>query len=284
MSKGVLIFAFNNSQVDYVKQAYFLAKRIEKYMKLPVSVVTDASAYIESIFPDYADVFDHVIHQDADDKYNMKRYNDGSLAGKQLHFKNKARSYSFELSPYDETLIMDSDFVISNAVLLECFSQSKDFLIYKDAYDLANHRDYSEFNYISDTSVDFYWATVVFFRKTPTNKIFFDLVQHIQENWMHYNSVFQINSSVYRNDHAFSIAIHIMNGYQQGDFAGKMPGKLFYTTDKDLVLDIQDDSFLVLVEKENYLGEYTAIRFKNNNLHIMNKFSLNRIIGETISV
>jgi len=88
---------------------------------------------------------------------------------------------------------------------------------------------------------------------------------------------------VYRNDHAFSIAIHIMNGYQQGDFAGKMPGKLFYTTDRDIVVDVDDKSFLILVEKENYLGEYTPIRFKDHNLHIMNKFSLNRMIDKELA-
>jgi len=284
MTQGVLVFAYNNSQVDYVKQAYFLAQRVKKYMNLPTSVVTDSGDYLRSIFPDYETVFDEIIDCFWSEDYNLKRYNDGSLAGKQLQFKNSTRSSCYELSPYDETLVLDSDFIVSSDVLCECFSQTKDFLIYRDSYDLANFRDYSEFDHISDSSVDFYWATVVFFRKTEMNKTFFDLIQHIQENWMHYNSVFQINSSVYRNDHAFSIAIHIMNGYQQGDFAGKMPGKLFYTTDKDIVLDIDNDNFLVLVEKENYLGEYTAIRFKQNNLHVMNKFSLNRIIEEQLNV
>ena len=41
MSSGVLLFAFNNEQVDYVSQAQYLAKRIRKYLDLPTTLVTD---------------------------------------------------------------------------------------------------------------------------------------------------------------------------------------------------------------------------------------------------
>jgi len=284
MTKGVLVFARNNSQIDYVKQAYYMATRVQKFLNIPVSIVTDNSDYLKKTFSDHESVFDKIIDTGFTDTYTLKRYNDGTLAGRQLEFKNDTRTLAYNLTPYDETLLLDSDFLVNNDVLNNCFSSNKDFLIYKDAYDLANFRDYSEFDYVSDTSVPFYWATCVFFRKTVSNKIFFDLLQHIQQNWFHYNSIFQINSSVYRNDHAFSIAIHIMNGYQQGTFAGKMPGKLFYTTDKDILHEINDRTFLFLIEKENYLGEYTPIRFKNHNIHIMNKFSLGRIIDKELAL
>jgi len=284
MTKGVLVFARNNSQIDYVKQAYYMATRVQKFLNIPVSIVTDNSDYLKKTFSDHESVFDKIIDTGFTDTYTLKRYNDGTLAGRQLEFKNDTRTLAYNLTPYDETLLLDSDFLVNNDVLNNCFSSNKDFLIYKDAYDLANFRDYSEFDYVSDTSVPFYWATCVFFRKTVSNKIFFDLLQHIQQNWFHYNSIFQINSSVYRNDHAFSIAIHIMNGYQQGTFAGKMPGKLFYTTDKDILHEINDRTFLFLIEKENYLGEYTPIRFKNHNIHVMNKFSLGRIIDKELAL
>jgi hypothetical protein len=283
MNKGVLVFARNNSQVDYVKQAYFLAKRVQKYLELPVSLVTDNFDYVKTHYEDYESVFDKVITTEYTTEFTLKRYNDGSLSGKQLEFKNDTRPLAYELTPYDETLLLDSDMVIADSVFNECFNQTNDLLIYKSAYDLANFRDYSEFDYISDTSVPFYWATCVFFRKTPKTKIFFDLIQHIKENWQHYNSVFQLNRTVYRNDHAFSIAIHIMNGYQEGSFAGKMPGKLFYTTDKDILCDVKDESFLFLVEKDQHIGEYTPIRFKDNTVHVMNKFSLNRFIDKELA-
>ena len=278
MSKGVLTFARNNSQVDYLKQAIFLAKRVRKYLNLPTTVATDSVDYLAEAYPNYKEVFDTVIELDWTDTHSLKRYYDGSITQKRLEFKNDSRCLAFDISPYDETILLDTDFIIADDVLKNCFDQDLDFLIYKNAYDLANFRDYSEFDYVSDTSVDFYWATCVFFRKTDTNNIFFDLIKHIQENWSYYNSVYQINSVTYRNDHAFSIAIHIMNGYQPGNFAGRMPGKLFYTTDKDLIVELTDERFLFLVEKESHLGEYVPIRFQNSSVHVMNKFSLERVI------
>jgi hypothetical protein len=70
-----------------------------------------------------------------------------------------------------------------------------------------------------------------------------------------------------------------MNGYQSGNFAGYMPGKLYYTTDRDILLDLQDERFTFLVEKQHHLGEYLAIKFENYSVHVMNKFSLERIIN-----
>ena len=46
-NKGALIFARNNEQVDYLKQAYYLAKRITKYLNLPTTVVTDSVEYLK---------------------------------------------------------------------------------------------------------------------------------------------------------------------------------------------------------------------------------------------
>jgi hypothetical protein len=106
------------------------------------------------------------------------------------------------------------------------------------------------------------------------------LLQHIQENWQHYNNIFQINTPYYRNDYSFAIAIHIMNGYQTGDFAKPMPGVLYYTTDKSILWELDSNELFLLLEKELFKGEYTPLRIKNANVHVMNKFSLNRCIDE----
>jgi len=43
---------------------------------------------------------------------------------------------------------------------------------------------------------------------------------------------------------------------------------------------MKDDKMMFLVEKKDYLGEYTAIKTKGQTIHVMNKSSLNRIIDE----
>lgn len=298
MSKGILVFARNNVEVDYVKQAYYLAKQVKKNLNLPTTIVTDSGKYLRHEFSDYNTVFDNIIDivwnksdlsknttLSKTENHTYKRYNDGTLVEKKLEFKNETRTLAYDVSPYKETLILDSDIIVNNDIFKWCFDQPNDFLIYKNAYDLAGFRNYKEFDYISDTSVDFYWATCIFFRKTEANKIFFDLVQHVQENWSHYKKVYQLNRVVYRNDHAFSIAIHIMNGFLPGrEFAKEMPGKLYYTTDKDILFKIDENEFLFLLEKEKHIGEYTPIKFKKHNIHVMNKFSLNRCIDEVLDV
>lgn len=285
MSKGILVFARNNNKVDYVKQAYFLALRIRKYLNLPTSIVTDSVGYLERQFPDWNEVFDEVINLNKikrSENLTTKTYYDGSLSKHSLEFKNDARVLAFDLSPYDQTLMLDSDIVIQNSSFLNCFATDSNFQIYSECTDIAGHRDYSEFTYFNDSGIKFYWATCVYFTKSAENKVFFDLLKHIQENWLYYNHVYNVNRSTFRNDYAFSIAIHIMNGHNAGNFAQEMPGKLFYITDRDILQTINENSCLVLVEKKDNLGEYTPVRIKNLNLHAMNKFSLNRCIGEVL--
>jgi hypothetical protein len=278
MSKGAFLIARNNGHIDYVKQAVFLAKRIKKYLNIPVTVATDSVDYLTTTFG--TDDFDNIIALEYTAESNQRYYFDGALSKKTASFKNNNRANVYELSPYDETLLLDTDYIISNNLLQSVFNSTSDFLIYKSSSDVAQVRDESEFDKISDTSIDFYWATVVFFRKTETNKIFFDLVKHIEQEWNHYRRVYQITSSLFRNDFAFSIAIHIMNGFQSGNFAQHLPGKMLYTTDRDVLYKVHDDEMTFLVEKKNYLGEYTAIKTQGQTIHVMNKLSLNRIIDQ----
>jgi hypothetical protein len=106
----------------------------------------------------------------------------------------------------------------------------------------------------------------------------FSLIAHIKLNWQYYKFLFQIRSSSFRNDYAFSIAIHILNGYIDGDFAKHLPGKMFYILDRDIFLKRTDNSFYFLVEKEHTSGEYIPLKISNVDVHIMNKYSLLRII------
>ena len=278
MSKGVFLIARNNGYIDYVKQAVFLARRIKQYLGVPVTVATDSVDYLTDEFG--TDDFDQVISLDQTTDTNKRYFFDGSLSKKTASFKNNNRASVYDLTPYDETLLMDTDYIISNDLLKSCFSAKSDFMLYKKSNDIAKVRDEAEFDTISNTSVDFYWATVVYFKRTETNETFFNLIKHIEEEWNHYRRVYQITSGLFRNDFAFSIAIHIMNGFSPGSFAQQLPGSMLYTTDKDVLQQLKDDKFMFLVEKKDYLGEYTALQTQGQTIHVMNKVSLNRIIDQ----
>ena len=83
---------------------------------------------------------------------------------------------------------------------------------------------------------------------------------------------------MFRNDFAFSIAIHIMNGKQAGDFAQELPGKMIYAKDTDILISAEETTMKFLVEKKNYLGEYTLAKTQGLDIHVMNKLSLSRYI------
>ena len=102
MRKGVLLFANNNSQVDYIKQACYLAKKVKKHLKVPVSLVTSDRSRVTDFYP--YEVFDKIIEKRSNNKFS-KRYNDGALSHKKLEFNNDLRPLAYELTPYDLSLI-----------------------------------------------------------------------------------------------------------------------------------------------------------------------------------
>jgi hypothetical protein len=275
MTNGALIFAHNNTQIDYVKLAVFAAHRIKKYLNIPVSIVTDNANYLLRQYKDHP--FDQVIETSVTGS-TTKLFYDGSLASKRLDWKNFSRNQAYNLSPYDKTLVIDSDYIISSDILKAAFDQDHSFQIYRKSLDLAGWRDTTYFNRINPYSIPFYWATVFVFEKNIIMQTFFDLVAYIQSNWLYFRILYNIEPVMFRNDFAFSIAIHIMNGKTNGEFAMELPGKMVYIQDKDILLDIKTDSLKFLVEKENHLGEYIAAKTTNLDVHVMNKVSLLRII------
>lgn len=277
MSQGVVLIARNNREIDYISQAIFLAKRVRQYLDLPTTIITDNAEYLKE--NNAEQYFDKIVVVDDSGFYTKKKYRDGLIYQNSLDFKNTNRSSVYDLSPYEETLLLDTDLIIADSAFLNCFIQNSDLLMYSDAFEISGWRDTNEFKYITDAGPKFYWATAVFFRKTETNRTFFNLIQHIQENWIHYKKLYQISSPVFRNDFAFSIAVHIMNGYTDNQFVGEMPGTLYYTTDRDELIGLDDDKFVFLLEKENQ-SEHFLSKIKSKTVHIMNKYSLNRIISD----
>lgn len=266
MSKGCLVFAFNNEQIDYIKQAKNLAVRAKTFLDLKTTVVTDVDIQDE--------VFDKVIIVKDKSYTTKKTYRNGTETSK-LSFKNSNRIYSYDLSPYNETLILDSDVIICNKDYKKCFETKKDILLFKNAFDICTHRKTDEFDFVSNTGCEFYWATCVYFKKNKNTKTFFELLHHIYENYTYYKQIYQIPSNVYRNDFAFSIAIHMLNNFQQGNFVGEFPGTLYYSIDRDIVKSISDKEILLLTEFQN---KHIPVKLKNTNLHCMNKFALEELL------
>jgi hypothetical protein len=162
MTQGVLLFAQNNSIVDYTKLAVYAATRVKEHLNKPVCVVTNNKAQL--LINDTEHVVDCIVEIDEQSPYT-KYFYDGAETSVNLQWNNTSRSNAFLLSPYDETLVIDVDYIINSPTLQYCWLQPQDFLIYKQSFDIAQWRDQQEFDHISQYSIPFYWATAFWFRK-----------------------------------------------------------------------------------------------------------------------
>lgn len=280
-SNGILLFAHNNHEIDYGKLAILCGKLANKFLNVPVSLVTDHGTFkwIEkNSSQSMLDFFEKIIITDDDkviDQY--RRYYDGSLTYKKARFLNNFRSSVYVLTPYENTLVIDTDLLIMNNNLSSIWDSEYDFMINRYSHDLSRDRNLTDFDRISDKSIDFYWATAFFFRKNQKNKIFFDLCNHIIENYDYYKFMYNIPSDLIRNDYVFSIAVHILNGFSNENKPETLPMQIYHCLDRDELYDVKADSSLIfLIEKKNYMGEYTLVKTKDLNVHIMNKFSILR--------
>lgn len=290
MSKGILFFAHNNNQVDYGKIAYVSALYAKKNLGLPISLVTDSGSLRwikeEDKIP-VDEIFDKVIltdHIDLDLRVS-RRYYDGSLEYKRAEFKNGYRAWAYEFSPYEKTLVLDVDLLVVNDRLNKVWDSDADFMINKYSHDLARDRNNFEFTRVSDHGIDFFWATAFYFKKTSWAEAFFGLCQHIVENYEYYRFMYRIDNPLMRNDYAFSIAVHMIGGFSNKINPPSLPCEIYHTLDRDELVKVNNDkSFTFLIQKKHHLGEYTLARTNNQNIHIMNKFSFNRLEKQLIEV
>ena len=271
MTKGVLLFAFNNAEIDFIKLAKFAASKITQFLNVPVSIITDKESAARI---DTDDIFDQIII-DAPQQYNLRTFRDGDIKSSKAEWKNTHRNSAFHLSPYDETLVLDVDYIVNSSNLSYCWNQPHDFLIYKSSFDLSRWRDNKEFVNVSDYSIPFYWATAFFFRKTPQVEILFTLVDYIKDNWQYYRFLYQIPSAIFRNDFAFSIAIHMI---KEADIVKEFPGKMYFTIDRDILVKIKDNDFYFLMQTPTE-GKYSPLKVSNLDTHIMNKYSILRVLN-----
>lgn len=273
MNNGVLLFANNNKKINYIKQAEFCASRIKKYMNIPVAIATDDLSYAQSL----SFKFDYYIEIEKPNYVQNKFFYNGVYNSIALQWSNQNRLSAYNITPFDQTIVMDTDYIISNDVLVDAFKIDADIMMYKDICDVGLDRNNKEFKYISETSIPMWWATVFYFKKNSQTKLFFDLVAHIKEQWNYYRLFYQISNRNFRNDFAFSIAAHILSGLTVQTFVKELPGKFWFTSDRDVPLSINEETIKLLID-QNDNGNYMAAKLENSNVHLMNKFALQEII------
>lgn len=267
MSRGVLLFAHNNEQVDYGLMAYWCATRIAKHLAVGTTLVTDIATAdkLDSTKPDWRLAFDHVILQESQST-QTKRY---GIPTNQLTFHNLNRIDAYALTPYDETIVMDTDIVIQTSALSKLWGSDQDFLVCDRSTDLYGQTS-NEFKWVSDRSVKFYWATVFYFKKTTSTKTFFNTCKWCKANYSWISYTYELPAGPVRNDFIWSIALHTLNHP-----APSIPFNLLHSNFEDRLLDISADAVKFLTP--------TGLCKVVTDVHVFNKFDLLEQINKELT-
>lgn len=278
MTRGALIFAHNNRTVDYALMALISAGLAKKNLSVPVSLVTDDSTVEwmreSGIYDRSVEVFDKIILVEKPVTGNRRNLNDGEAKIK-VPFVNTNRSNAWELTPYDRTLLLDGDYFIFSDRLGEYWNVDEDVLISRamnDIYD-EKRKGYHD-NYISDTGIHMFWATTVMFSKTPRAKAFFDMVNFVRDNYRYYGDLFRFDTRQYRNDISFSVAKHIISGFET-EIDPSLPPVLT-AIGRDVLSDVSPDGRLTFLIEPMAGANQIATAIKDVDIHIMNKQSITR--------
>ena len=202
MSKGYLIFAQDAAIKKYTKCAYALALSIKKHMPdASISIVTD-----NQLPQKYSLVFDNIIPVPWRDFSNKVS----------TTYKTEDRWKLYHCSPYEETIVLDSDMlVLSNLDHWWNYLQKYDVFLtstVKDYRDNLITGRYYRKAFDSNNLPDFY-SGVMYFKKTDFAKKFFKWVEDINNNWELFYGEFvsQNYPKVPSMDVSVSLAAKILN-------------------------------------------------------------------------
>jgi hypothetical protein len=190
MSKGYLLFALDNQEVNYSKLAIACALTIkltqpDEYNS--VSVITNNTGYFDK------DLFDHIIPA-------------GFLSGMD------ARSRAYDHTPYDETVLLDSDMLFLKP-MDHYWDIVKDMDLFISTSPQTHRGVPFQFGFyrnvfISNKLPDVYNAWT-YFKKSETARQFFELVKLMTDNPREFINVMIPNSRLTSlpTDEAFALAL-----------------------------------------------------------------------------
>ena len=293
MSKGFLIYAHNNEEIDYGKIALVCALMLKSHLKEnQTCLVTDQGTvdWLRSSngdeLIDYA--FNHIKilpYSVATKGSVVRKFLDTKSTVKELLWHNGTRASAYDLTPFDETIILDSDVLVQDNTFDLVWGNDEDVMINKKAITLEHKAPSDHEVRLDKMGIPMYWATMVYFQKTERAKLLFDLVAHIKEKYDYYQFVYEFPGKLFRNDYAFSIAVHMLNGFLENDEFKSFPvDTILSSFDIDELFEVRKDELLFLVNSPTEHWKFTINNVKKLNVHCMNKYSLLRQADKLIDL
>ena len=231
-SRGIVAFAQNTETTDYIAIANRTLKLASKTLGIPYTIIS------------------------SDTDYDNNRYDIDS--GQFVKWRNAGRHNVYDLSPYDETICIDADYLVLDQSLANIFDVDFDYLLTRNCMGVTQ-----EFpKLMGPNSLPYVWATVFAFRKTTKSRLFFSLIGRIEKNYSYYRTLFNVEARNFRNDYAFAMADVLLNGFALD--GRSLPGKLI-NVDQSLV-SMESRGELIILRDLN-----RAYVVPRTNLHVMSK-------------
>ena len=234
-SRGILAFAYNVDTIDYISIAEQTLHLASKKLGIPYTLITD---------------------KEFENKNQNSRYDIDTNSF--ITWRNIGRHHAYELSPYDETLVIDVDYLIANDSLNNIFDLEWDYILQRQSFALTTEWP----KLMGANSLPYVWATVFAFRKTKKSKMFFDLIGRIQRNYAYYCALFNVEQRNFRNDYAFAMADTILNGYVISNHL--IPDNMLAVNQSIASIELKDNKFVIKDKEQSYVVPVM-------NLHIMSK-------------
>ncbi len=256
MSKGILLFALDSDQYQYTAFADIAAFFASKNLNLPVSVITNNPNNLKFNY-------DHVIEQQVI-KSQKREFSFGAVGD----WHNLTRYTAYDLSPYDQTLLIDCDYFLYTDNLKRVFDTSAELCCFEKCYDLTQNNQ-ERLNRLGFSDSPMFWATAIYFRKTQFSKLVFDFMENVRQNWQYYSCLYAFDSPMYRNDFSLTIALQVLTGQVNLPAANKLPGKLFNIGKNVTIKDIRPNGEFLIGWQD--LSQEKIIRIRAADLHFMDK-------------
>lgn len=265
MTTGALIFAFNNEKTNYVKLAAWSAARIRDWLQIPVAVVTNCTE-------DLGNQFDKVIMA-APETGGYRYFADYDST---VTWHNAGRTDAYALTPWDQTLVLDADYVVCSNQLSQVLNASQEFLAFRHSYNLARP-DIEFLPSFGRHRFPMWWATVMMFKKSTTAEYIFDSMNMIKANWQHYKDLYGITEKNYRNDYALSIALGLVSGHTLK--VDSIPWKMAATMPEHVLSkQLAGDAELWRIDYRDTQNKLKTLGIAGQDFHAMGKGHLEAVI------
>lgn len=257
-TRGVLLFAFNNEQINYVDLAIYCGERVHRTWGLPVTVVTDTP---------FAHEFINCVTTTSPEVYSTRFFK--GYKG-QLKFLNGNRDDAWTLSPYEQTIVLDTDFLVATTQIPDVWD-GKGVKLSKTASSLSGRTFPLDMTHLGKDGLPMYWATVLCFDRSRASEWFFQYWKKAKRWYKAYANVYGFTPTMLRNDYCVTIALDLLSQ----KIGSTDPFTLDYA-----IPTAGFDIDLVSLDPLQFTTEGTILTFPTTDVHVLNKHPLLELIGQ----